>query len=36
MNCFADGGTNAHVILEAWEEKDTRMKRKPAGTVIKT
>ncbi|MGP3781693.1 beta-ketoacyl synthase N-terminal-like domain-containing protein [Bacillus sp. 4A_MP3] len=29
INCFADGGTNAHVILEAWEEKDTRMKRKP-------
>uniref|UniRef100_UPI00404A4FE7 SDR family NAD(P)-dependent oxidoreductase n=1 Tax=Bacillus sp. YBsi01 TaxID=3139388 RepID=UPI00404A4FE7 len=29
INCFADGGTNAHVILEAWEEKDTRLKRKP-------
>jgi acyl transferase domain-containing protein len=22
INCFADGGTNAHVILEAWEEAD--------------
>ncbi|MFH6681427.1 SDR family NAD(P)-dependent oxidoreductase [Bacillus amyloliquefaciens] len=29
INCFADGGTNAHIILEAWEEKDTRLKRKP-------
>ena len=22
LNCFADGGTNAHVILEAWEGED--------------
>ncbi|UJF34763.1 KR domain-containing protein [Paenibacillus hexagrammi] len=22
INCFADGGTNAHVILEAWEEPE--------------
>jgi polyketide synthase PksN len=22
INCFADGGTNAHVILEAWVEAD--------------
>ncbi|WP_269389415.1 SDR family NAD(P)-dependent oxidoreductase [Bacillus amyloliquefaciens] len=29
INCFADGGTNAHIILEAWEEKDTRLQRKP-------
>ncbi|MEY4483716.1 MAG: hypothetical protein RL693_1168, partial [Verrucomicrobiota bacterium] len=21
LNCFADGGTNAHVILESWEDK---------------
>jgi len=29
INCFADGGTNAHVILEAWEspapERPSRM-----------
>jgi acyl transferase domain-containing protein/NAD(P)-dependent dehydrogenase (short-subunit alcohol dehydrogenase family)/acyl carrier protein len=24
VNCFADGGTNAHVVLEAWEEKNER------------
>ncbi len=24
INCFADGGTNAHVILEAWEEAASR------------
>ncbi|MEW9701792.1 beta-ketoacyl synthase N-terminal-like domain-containing protein [Paenibacillus sp. SI8] len=22
INCFADGGTNAHVVLEAWEEPE--------------
>ncbi|WP_232035849.1 SDR family NAD(P)-dependent oxidoreductase [Methylomusa anaerophila] len=30
INCFADGGTNAHVILEAWEEPASRIiKRHP-------
>lgn len=30
INCFADGGTNAHVILEAWKEPSTReIRRKP-------
>ncbi|TCS93647.1 SDR family NAD(P)-dependent oxidoreductase [Hazenella coriacea] len=29
INCFADGGTNAHVILEAWEETTHRAVRKP-------
>ncbi|MCO4850729.1 non-ribosomal peptide synthetase [Bacillus vallismortis] len=30
INCFADGGTNAHVIVEAWEEDDKRsIKRSP-------
>lgn len=24
INCFADGGTNAHVIVEAWEKMKTR------------
>jgi 3-oxoacyl-(acyl-carrier-protein) synthase/NAD(P)-dependent dehydrogenase (short-subunit alcohol dehydrogenase family) len=24
INCFADGGTNAHVILEAWRERGPR------------
>jgi acyl transferase domain-containing protein len=24
INCFADGGTNAHVILEAWRETQQR------------
>jgi len=24
INCFADGGTNAHVILEAWRETEPR------------
>ncbi|AOY76259.1 hypothetical protein BJL90_10310 [Clostridium formicaceticum] len=23
INCFADGGTNVHVILEAWEERES-------------
>ena len=22
INCFADGGTNAHVILEAWADEE--------------
>jgi polyketide synthase PksJ/polyketide synthase PksN len=29
INCFADGGTNAHVILEAWSEADPRAVRRP-------
>jgi polyketide synthase PksM len=30
INCFADGGTNAHVILQAWEDPDSRpVKRHP-------
>lgn len=30
INCFADGGTNAHVIVESWEEKEpAQVKRKP-------
>jgi polyketide synthase PksM len=30
INCFADGGTNAHVILQAWEDPDSRpVKRFP-------
>jgi acyl transferase domain-containing protein/NAD(P)-dependent dehydrogenase (short-subunit alcohol dehydrogenase family)/acyl carrier protein/ubiquinone/menaquinone biosynthesis C-methylase UbiE len=30
INCFADGGTNVHLILEAWEETDFRpFKRQP-------
>jgi acyl transferase domain-containing protein len=30
INCFADGGTNAHVILEAWKEPASRpIKRQP-------
>jgi acyl transferase domain-containing protein/NAD(P)-dependent dehydrogenase (short-subunit alcohol dehydrogenase family)/acyl carrier protein len=30
INCFADGGTNAHVILEAWEDPASRpVKRHP-------
>nr|WP_316503358.1 beta-ketoacyl synthase N-terminal-like domain-containing protein [Paenibacillus sp. CGMCC 1.18879] len=30
INCFADGGTNAHVILESWEESNSYIvKRHP-------
>ncbi|MFS0873158.1 SDR family NAD(P)-dependent oxidoreductase [Paenibacillus xylanilyticus] len=30
INCFADGGTNAHVILKGWEESEERsILRKP-------
>jgi polyketide synthase PksJ/polyketide synthase PksN len=29
VNCFADGGTNAHVILEAWQEPEPRTTRAP-------
>ncbi|TCS93648.1 non-ribosomal peptide synthetase [Hazenella coriacea] len=29
INCFADGGTNAHVIVEAWEETGRTVKRFP-------
>jgi acyl transferase domain-containing protein len=29
INCFADGGTNAHVILEAWKEENERTTRDP-------
>jgi acyl transferase domain-containing protein len=30
INCFADGGTNAHVILEGWEEPaSSQVKRHP-------
>ncbi len=30
INCFADGGTNAHVIVEAWQEDEGRpIKRHP-------
>ncbi|MGD2088023.1 MAG: beta-ketoacyl synthase N-terminal-like domain-containing protein [Candidatus Aminicenantes bacterium] len=30
INCFADGGTNAHAILEAWEEPASpQVKRNP-------
>ncbi|MCY9087828.1 non-ribosomal peptide synthetase [Bacillus inaquosorum] len=30
INCFADGGTNAHVIVEAWEKDEKRaIKRSP-------
>jgi polyketide synthase PksN len=29
INCFADGGTNAHVILEAWKDENERTARDP-------
>lgn len=30
INCFADGGTNAHLIVEAWRELvDRSIRRKP-------
>ncbi|MCR8978410.1 SDR family NAD(P)-dependent oxidoreductase [Brevibacillus laterosporus] len=30
INCFGDGGTNAHVLVEAWEETEaSRIKRSP-------
>lgn len=30
INCFADGGTNAHLIVEAWQESVQRpIRRKP-------
>lgn len=29
INCFADGGTNAHVILEAWDGASHPIKRHP-------
>ncbi|MCY7879496.1 hypothetical protein MOB05_20665, partial [Bacillus spizizenii] len=30
INCFADGGTNAHVIVEGWVEDEKRAsKRSP-------
>jgi len=29
INCFADGGTNAHVILEAWESESHAEVKKP-------
>ncbi|MNT31671.1 Polyketide synthase PksJ [compost metagenome] len=30
INCFADGGTNAHVIVEAWQgAEDQVVKRRP-------
>ncbi|MBT2575230.1 amino acid adenylation domain-containing protein [Bacillus sp. ISL-51] len=30
INCFADGGTNAHIIIEAWQENGERkVKRQP-------
>ncbi|MFT4400843.1 SDR family NAD(P)-dependent oxidoreductase [Bacillus sp. SW14] len=30
INCFADGGTNAHLIVEAWKESGERLiRRKP-------
>jgi polyketide synthase PksN len=30
INCFADGGTNAHVIVEHWEDREpAQVKRKP-------
>jgi polyketide synthase PksN len=35
INCFADGGTNAHVILEAWEEPGQREVRGgPVGVKV--
>lgn len=27
LNCFADGGTNAHVLLGAWDEQTARVSR---------
>nr|AVI26424.1 polyketide synthase [Candidatus Entotheonella serta] len=29
LNCFADGGTNAHVIMEAWTQAESRQQRQP-------
>ena len=29
INCFADGGTNAHLILTAWDKNPHVIKRKP-------
>ncbi|ABQ27263.1 beta-ketoacyl synthase N-terminal-like domain-containing protein [Geotalea uraniireducens] len=29
INCFADGGTNAHVIVEVWRDTESRTKRQP-------
>ncbi len=35
INCFADGGTNAHVILEAWDEESAgNMVRRPIAAPI--
>jgi acyl transferase domain-containing protein/acyl carrier protein len=28
LNCFADGGTNVHAILESWEAKESRPPRR--------
>jgi hypothetical protein len=32
VNCFADGGTNAHVILQAWHDPQQRAPRRTALT----
>ncbi|QIC04840.1 SDR family NAD(P)-dependent oxidoreductase [Brevibacillus sp. 7WMA2] len=35
INCFGDGGTNAHVLVEAWEETEaSRIKRSPIAPPI--
>ncbi|PEP92268.1 hypothetical protein CN582_25460 [Bacillus wiedmannii] len=33
INCFADGGTNVHVILEGWEERDARQINRKAMSI---
>lgn len=35
INCFADGGTNAHVILEAWDSGKKELNIRPALEVPK-
>jgi acyl transferase domain-containing protein/acyl carrier protein/ubiquinone/menaquinone biosynthesis C-methylase UbiE len=29
LNCFADGGTNAHVIMESWSQAESGKQRQP-------
>ena len=29
LNCFADGGTNAHVIMEGWSQPESSKQRQP-------
>lgn len=29
LNCFADGGTNAHIIIESWSQEESGQQRQP-------